>query len=63
MITFILKPGGVFKEDWCTVCQCINNAYICDSSSCQFKSTTETIEFTTQHETTVSTWIIYTIII
>jgi len=43
---FYFKPGGVFKEDWCTVCQCINNAYICDDSSCQ--STTETIELTTQ---------------
>lgn len=45
---FYFKPGGVFKEDWCTVCQCINNAYICDDSSCQYKSTTETIELTTQ---------------
>lgn len=48
MIHFILKPGGVFKEDWCTVCQCINNAYICDNSSCLYKPTTEKIELTTQ---------------
>lgn len=50
-----VKPGGVFKEDQCTVCQCINNAYICDDSSCQYKSTTETIELTSQkyYETTV----------
>lgn len=44
----ILKPGGVFKEDWCTLCQCINNAYICDNSSCLQKLTTEQIELTTE---------------
>lgn len=46
-MNFILKPGGVFKEDWCTVCQCINNAYVCDSSSCLYEPTTEKIELTT----------------
>jgi len=52
---FYFKPGGVFKEDWCTVCQCINNAYICDNSSCEYKPTTDTIELTTQksYQTTV----------
>lgn len=48
MIYLILKPGGVFKEDWCTVCQCINNAYVCDNSSCLYTPTTEKIEVITQ---------------
>lgn len=43
----IFKPGGVFKENWCTICQCINNAYICDDS-CQYKLTTENTEITTE---------------
>lgn len=51
----MFKPGGIVKEDWCTICQCINNAYVCDDSSCHHKSTTERIGFTTQeveHTTT-----------
>lgn len=43
-----MKPGGVVKENWCTVCQCVNNAYICDDSSCQYNATTEKIELTTR---------------
>jgi len=52
---FCFKPGGVFKEDWCTVCQCINNAYVCDDSSCANKPTTENIGPTTEssYQTTV----------
>lgn len=52
---FILKPGGVFKEDWCTVCQCINNAYVCDDSSCQQTSSTEYIKTSTPQPLTSTT--------
>uniref|UniRef100_A0A481MQJ2 Hemolectin n=1 Tax=Nipponaphis monzeni TaxID=196483 RepID=A0A481MQJ2_9HEMI len=52
-----IKPGGVFKEDLCTVCQCINNAYICDNSSCQYKPTIDNVELKTEqfHQTTETT--------
>ncbi|VVC41699.1 Hypothetical protein CINCED_3A025143 [Cinara cedri] len=42
-----VKPGGIFKEDRCTICQCLNNAYICDNSSC-----TSTTEILTEPPTT-----------
>lgn len=44
----VLQPGGVFKEDRCTVCQCINNAYVCDDTACNYKSTTEQTERATE---------------
>lgn len=52
-----MKPGGVVKENGCTVCQCVNNVYICDDSSCQYNATTEKIELTTRpsYETTEKT--------
>ncbi|XP_050525527.1 hemocytin [Daktulosphaira vitifoliae] len=44
----LVKPGGIFKEDWCTICQCINNAYVCDDSSCNIHAANiEKHEYTT----------------
>ncbi|XP_050428341.1 hemocytin-like [Adelges cooleyi] len=51
-----VKPGGIYKEDSCTVCQCLNNAYVCDDSSCKIHEifSNEKTEFTTtsSYETT-----------
>lgn len=30
----IVKPGQVIKESECEVCQCLDNAYVCDKSKC-----------------------------
>ncbi|XP_057325268.1 hemocytin-like isoform X2 [Microplitis mediator] len=29
-----IKPGGIFKESDCEVCQCLSNYYTCDKSAC-----------------------------
>ncbi|XP_031619378.1 hemocytin isoform X2 [Contarinia nasturtii] len=31
----IVKPGSVYKESDCKICQCIDNLYVCDVQTCQ----------------------------
>lgn len=30
----LVKPGTVFRESDCEICQCIDNHYVCDRSAC-----------------------------
>lgn len=30
-----MQPGAVYKESDCKVCQCIDNAYVCDTQACK----------------------------
>jgi von Willebrand factor len=38
-----ISPGATFKASECKICQCINNYYSCDDSSCQ-KNENQVIE-------------------
>ncbi|XP_046389468.1 hemocytin isoform X2 [Ischnura elegans] len=37
-----VKPGAIFWESKCEACQCINNEYVCDATSCHAKATPPT---------------------
>lgn len=37
MFSGIQQPGAVYKESDCKVCQCIDNAYVCDTETCTKK--------------------------
>ncbi|XP_026679243.1 hemocytin-like [Diaphorina citri] len=51
----LVKPGGLFYESECELCQCLNNHYTCDTSICQSPTTAETtLSPTTLAETTLS---------
>lgn len=30
-----IQPGAIVKVSECKVCQCINNAFVCDADSCK----------------------------
>lgn len=49
---FFLQPGSTYHESECEVCQCINNNYVCDDTSCktttEIPTTTEDVEDETE---------------
>ncbi|EFA10333.2 hemocytin [Tribolium castaneum] len=44
-----VKPGTVYRESDCRVCQCINNYYTCDESECEGKEEGRLLESQLTH--------------
>ncbi|XP_059615285.1 hemocytin [Phlebotomus argentipes] len=53
----LVKPGEVFRESDCELCQCIDNAYVCDTSTCtrQKVEYTVAVEDKTEHPPVIFT--------
>ena len=45
-----LKPGTLYKESECKICQCVDNFYLCDVSTCEGENG-EVTEYTEETQT------------